>query len=452
MSPKSERWPDSPSLRDSRPSGLVSCSVAQDGERLVRKVRIGSHVGSTEMAVPDLPYSIRRLHPDKAWAVASLRGFRPLPSEPAERTTTLRVADFFCGAGGFSAGFDAAAIAIGIGLDTRVAVDLNGAALQVYRRNHPGTTIVKGNVDSMLDYAVRFDRRAARFAYRPEVLEASLQDEVGQVDLVIGGPPCQGHSGFNNHTRGTDRRNSLYLTLPAVGIALGARAIAIENVPGVRSDRSGVVKTAIEVLKSDGYHVDEGILDGARLGVPQLRKRHFLVATRAELPIGLKAMADGLRIPSLHMWDAISDLEDAAPDALFDVAAHLSAQNRDRVAWLFENDEYDLPNAERPDCHKEGHSYPSVYGRMHQDRPASTITGGFRSPGRGRFIHPTRRRGLTAHEAARLQGFPDSYRFEREDGATMSGADFARLIGNAIPPPMGFAVALPLLATLLTSD
>ena len=78
---------------------------------------------------------------------------------------------------------------------------------------------------------------------------------------------------------------------------------------------------------------------------------------------------------------------------------------------FFEHDLYNLPNSERPDCHKDGTTYGSVYGRMFPDRPAPTITTGFMTPGRGRFIHPLLPRTLTPWEAARIQGFPDTYNF-----------------------------------------
>jgi len=97
---------------------------------------------------------------------------------------------------------------------------------------------------------------------------------------------------------------------------------------------------------------------------------------------------------------------------------------------------------ERPDCHKlKAHNYKSVYGRMHADQPSPTITTGFQSPGRGRFIHPTERRGLTPLEGARIQGFPDSFRWNGI-GLNVSKNSITRLIGDAVPPNLGMFVAL----------
>ena len=125
-----------------------------------------------------------------------------------------------------------------------------------------------------------------------------------------------------------------------------------------------------------------------------------------------------------------------------DRASALSSENRQRIDWLFDNDEYDLPCSERPECHRGSTSYPSVYSRMRRDLPAQTITTGFMTPGRGRYVHPTQRRTLTPREAARLQGFPDSYRFVTDPRHPPSRAKFAKWIGDAVPMPLGYAAAL----------
>jgi DNA (cytosine-5)-methyltransferase 1 len=86
----------------------------------------------------------------------------------------------------------------------------------------------------------------------------------------------------------------------------------------------------------------------------------------------------------------------------------LKPETQRRVDYLFDHDLFDLPNSERPPCHRDKmHTYNSVYGRLQWDRPAPTITGGFDTMGRGRFVHPRFRRPLTPREGARLQGFPD---------------------------------------------
>jgi DNA (cytosine-5)-methyltransferase 1 len=130
-----------------------------------------------------------------------------------------------------------------------------------------------------------------------------------------------------------------------------------------------------------------------------------------------------------------------------DDVPEMSEANRKRVDWLFDHDAFDLPNHQRPDCHKDGHTYPSVYGRMYWNQPASTITGGFLTPGRGRYVHPKRRRVLTPHEAARIQGFPDWFSFRPID-RDPTRAELTKWIGDAVPPILGYAIALSLLVPL----
>src|SRR5690606_30968289 len=112
-----------------------------------------------------------------------------------------------------------------------------------------------------------------------------------------------------------------------------------------------------------------------------------------------------------------------------------------------ENQAHELDLSERPESHRNGTTYMSVYGRMYKDEPAPTITTGFMSPGRGRFVHPTRPRVLTAREAARLQGFPDTYRFVVDSGSPPGRTLLAKWIGDAVPMPLGFAAAFSAYAT-----
>lgn len=106
----------------------------------------------------------------------------------------------------------------------------------------------------------------------------------------------------------------------------------------------------------------------------------------------------------------------------------------------------------RPPSQREGTSYTASYGRMHQDRPAPTLTTNYHTPGTGRFVHPTERRTLTAAEAARLQGFRDSYRFVAEDGSRPSKALLSTWIGDAVALPLGYAAVLSALGTRISTN
>lgn len=136
---------------------------------------------------------------------------------------------------------------------------------------------------------------------------------------------------------------------------------------------------------------------------------------------------------------AIEDLADRGPESLVDTPAASAPQTRRRIERLFAEDLYDLPNEDRPPCHSGGgHSYGSIYGRLRWDQPAQTITTGFYSMCMGRNVHPSQRRTITAHEAARLQGLPDWFDMR----AVGKRGELARLIGNAVPPQLAYSAVL----------
>ncbi len=270
--------------------------------------------------------------------------------------------------------------------------------------------------------------------------EAALLEGVGDDSLLLAGPPCQGHSALNNHTRHDDSRNDLYMAVARIAELTGPKAIIAENVSGVGSDRKEAVKRCAAALVHLGYEVKEKRLDLRTVGVPQRRIRHVLVATD-----GKEFDWDELGSESTRdvAW-AISDLLDRKPETQLDTPSEANKRNRERIAWLFDEGEYDLPNDERPTCHKDNdHSYVSMYGRLRWDKPAQTITSGFGSMGQGRFVHPRRRRTLTPHEAARLQCLPDFVAF---DSVQMTRSALATMIGNVAPPFLAMRVVQALVA------
>ena len=278
--------------------------------------------------------------------------------------------------------------------------------------------------------------------YSPDIMALR-----GNVDVVIGGPPCQGRSTANNHTRFDDSRNVLYLVMPAVAVALGAPMLIIENVMNIYRDQSQVVQTTRAVLEKEGYEVVDSVVDCLKIGVPQTRRRHMLIAVKSQRPLLDETLTALAEEPRNVGW-AIDDLLGVEGETNFDRPAQLSPTNRERIRYLFEHGEYEMPNHIRPDSHKDGHTYPSVYGRLHWDRPAGTITTGFHTPGRGRYIHPLEQRTLTPHEAARIQGFPDSFQFRLTDGSMPARQVMAQCIGDAVPPKLGYAAVLAALAAL----
>jgi DNA (cytosine-5)-methyltransferase 1 len=389
------------------------------------------------------------LEGEAAWWQSILRGAR---IEGPEKTCKLNVVDAFCGAGGFALGLRFAADVMGTDVRFNAVVDTDAGALQVHAANLDAKTVLHDSVRSLVDYQLRGDDEDIRFAYPPEIV-APLLRRLPPTDVLIAGPPCQGHSNLNNHSRRRDPRNDHFLTAVAFGMALGARAILIENVPTVQNAHGDVVRVAEILLRNAGYDVSVAVLRAERLGAAQARARFFMVAVAAD-PMADATAVDWLRhfaaareaSPQPVTW-AIGELVDRKPDSIFDSAPQPSETNRRRIAWLLENDAHDLPWDERPDCHRNGTSYTAVYGRMYRDRPAPTITTGFGAPGQGRFIHPDRPRLITPHEAARIQGFPDWFDFA-PGGLPYTRKNLAKWIGDAVPPNLGFTVALAMLQRL----
>jgi DNA (cytosine-5)-methyltransferase 1 len=338
------------------------------------------------------------------------------------------VVDLFCGCGGLSLGAFEAARANNRALKIVHALDLDPHAIGIYRENFGvgPTTAQVGDILEVFGGDLLDPKLAA---------EEKARKACGKVDLIIAGPPCQGHSDLNNSSRRDDPRNSLYLRVVRAANVLQPKAVLIENVPAVVHDRGGVVARATDTLEGLGFSVGSTIVGAATLGLAQTRRRHILIAVRGtKMDFGF---LDTLKVAKARtVREYIGDLAALNGEAvpLFDEASQMTQVNKERAEYLYKNDEFDLPNRLRPECHRSGgHSYISMYGRLRWDRPAQTITGGFGSMGQGRFLHPSRCRTITPHEAARLQGFPDFFDF----GKITSRVTLQTTIGNAVPPKLG---------------
>ena len=354
---------------------------------------------------------------------------------PSDRKR-LSLGDLFCGCGGLSLGVAEAARTFGRNLDIRFAIDTSEVALKVYQQNF--------RVGD--DVAVCADIRKilpGRFGDSPSKTEQQLIDRVRELDVLVAGPPCQGHSDLNNSSRRSDKRNQLYLKVARFAELVRTKVIIIENVPAVIHDHKGVVEQSKKNLSKIGYSIKEGIVNFLNFGLPQNRKRHIIFASldnKFDLPEDLfKKTQNGAPISSV-----IEDIQDECSyrKGIFFVSSNMSRENVRRVQYLFENDIYDLPDVLRPKCHQNGaHSYKSMYGRLRWDKPAQTITAGFGSMGQGRFVHPTRCRVLTPHEVARLQGFPDFFSFS----SVCSRSLLHEMLGNAVPPQLSARIVAKLI-------
>ena len=413
----------------------ISYRIVKDD--IVRRIQVkGRGVKTSKLPIPGW---VDRTQPtvniyDLAWLASKER---PRVRASAQE---IRAVDLFCGCGGLTLGIREAARGLGCAFRSVFASDINKEALNIYAKNFQPDFLDNSPIEKSINGELGAELTAEEHVFC---------DKVGRIDILVAGPPCQGHSNLNNHTRRDDPRNLLYLRAVRCAEILRPDTLIIENVPGVLHDRHGVLQTADEYLKNIGYSVSYGVVRMWEVGVAQTRQRMLLIASRVTPNVDIEKITEDATLPIRTMRWVIGDLLDKYDvDDVFNSAAIHSPVNQARIHYLFEHDLYELPNDQRPDCHRlKPHTYPAVYGRMHWNRPSPTITGGFACCGRGRFVHPLQERTLTPHEAARVQYFPDFFDF---GGMTRSG--LVRAIGNAVPARAGYVVALPLLIAVLETE
>jgi DNA (cytosine-5)-methyltransferase 1 len=317
--------------------------------------------------------------------------------------------DLFAGCGGLSLGLKQA------GFDVLCAVEIDEQAETTYRLNHPNVVSKRSDIRKV----------AARTLMR------ELQLEPGELDLLAGCPPCQGFSTLrtrNGSRRNRDRRNDLIDEMLRFARAFLPRSIMMENVPRLAGHRS--FKDLCSGLRELNYDLKFDVKDAADFGVPQRRRRLILLASRGfDIQFA--------KVSKIHrtVRQVIGDLPDIAAtrDRLHAMPVR---QRSKRVADLIRDipknggSRGDLPKKRQLKCHKNSDGFNDVYGRMAWDKVAPTITGGCFNPSKGRFLHPVKNRTITMREAALLQSFPRSYKFDPNVGTQA----IALMIGNALPP------------------
>jgi len=345
-------------------------------------------------------------------------------SNALEGKNSLSLIDLYCGCGGMSLGIEEALKLNQFSLKIALALDMDKDSLEVYKSNFEVSDEVALNID--INQLV-----TTRIGEPLDKIEIIIKQKYKNIDILVAGPPCQGHSNLNNHTRRNDPRNNLYLNaIRFVEIVMPKVAI-IENVSTVIHDIDDVVNQGKIGLEKKGYKIHSLIIDTSKYGLAQKRKRHFQIAIfNSDIDIDLSSY---LFNSQLKVADYIKDIitEHKFKSGIFYTPSKTKEINKKRIDYLFFKDLHDLPDSMRPDCHKtKSHSYKSCYGRMHWNKPAQTITSGFGSMGQGRYVHSIEKRVITPHEAARIQGFPDFFDFTKVTLRT----SLHTMIANAVPP------------------
>lgn len=370
-----------------------------------------------------------------------------------------QIIDLFSGAGGLSYGFEQA------GCEIKLAIEKDAWAADTYKANHSNQNIIEADITALDD---------EYFApYK------------GKIDIIMGGPPCQGFSiAASNRRKMDDSRNSLYRHFLRVVSIVEPAVVLIENVKEIVGyklpDGTKIVEDIKKFFDNAGYGYDYGILNCRFYGIPQDRKRFFFVAVRREIlkdEIHLETLMEKYKLPELSFNDAVSDLpivraRQFAEDTVLDydqsphnhfqesmrigsdcIYNHIPMQHTEKTVQKFEfllakNGE-DLPEELKPRVRSHTDiisdaSYSQNHRIIDGRKVSPTITASFYSS----FIHPSQPRNLTVREAARIQTFPDSFRFYGKK-TTLSKKLLAKKgiyeelhldqfnqVGNAVPPLM----------------
>jgi DNA (cytosine-5)-methyltransferase 1 len=317
------------------------------------------------------------------------------------------------------------------------AVDHDEAAAESYNENF-GPHCVSGDIE-----------RIVRKGLPP-----------GNVDVVIGGPPCQGFS-LLNKKKAHDPRKQLWRQFMQVVERKRPIAFVMENVPELLASEE--FRKIDGIARRLGYSVVSRVLNSADYGVPQRRRRAFVVGTRRGVPSLPEAThADpsraGLFDRGLQPWATVrraigdlpppegTEIRKAAPPLDLHFGRNPLRSSVERYKCVPEGGNRSDLQRKRPDLtprcwvHKKGGT--DLFGRLWWDRPCFTIRTEFFKPEKGRYLHPSQHRPITHREAARLMSFPDDFKFEG------SKIEIARQIGNAVPPLLAECVARELARVL----
>lgn len=390
-----------------------------------------------------------------------------------DRQRPLRAIDLFCGAGGLTEGFREA------GYEVTYALDKDEQSLETYRANHPGVTAECVSIT---------DRTSEQIA----------KAAGGEVDVVIGGPSCQTfstHGRKNGWVRKGDPRNDLWKQMLGIVEHLKPKAFLLENVPGMAYWKGGEFGAEIlDEFAKLGYAVSKEIVLAADFGVPQRRRRLFLVGILDDKPFEFPKQTHmgGWRrdyldrweaereklglLRHVRAWEAIGDLPAATIDGEVTavpedgrltpfsrrmrgrrrtgvVTSHsafpISTDNLELIRHVPQGGTWrDIPRHLLPDRYRGMRRTDStnLFGRLDPELPAYTITTQFNNVTTGCFTHPYHDRALTPREAARIQTFPDRYRF------TGDLSSVCRQVGNAVPPLLAHVLASAIAESVLGKE
>lgn len=342
-----------------------------------------------------------------------------------EKTAGLSALSLFSGCGGFSLGFSAAGFAV------KGYLELQAPLRDIYRLNFPDALELGGDITAIDADTLR-----------------AFQRRLGAVDLIIGGPPCQGFS-LSGKRAVDDPRNRLFEHYLRFVEVFRPRMVVLENVrllTSMKNPQGSLVRDDISAaFRRHGYKVEWFELNAKDHGVPQHRERVIFVAVRHDVPAapslpaaGFGPAADLLQAkrPYRTFADACSDLPfiesgGKSADVLHEAVRHPAHV----IDWLWDVPQGRSAHDNDDPAKRPPSGYNTTYKRQLWDEPAATVQTTFGMISGCRNVHPIATRSLSIREAARIQSFPDSFRFSGSLGAIRTG------IGNAVPPLLAYRIA-----------
>ena len=357
-----------------------------------------------------------------------------------EKKDSLTLIDLFAGCGGISEGFSK------VGFNVISAVEFDPQIAKTLKKNHPNTKVL---IDDIC-----------------EIDSKDLLNGCSSIDVIAGGPPCQGFSMAGRRIRNSgaflnDPRNNLFKEFYRIVSDIRPKIFIMENVPGILNIHEGKVRNNIlQLFNSIGYKTSYKILLASEYGVPQLRKRAYFIGNNlginSENLFPDKTHGNGLKTP-VSIEDAIFDLPfigagQGEYKSTYDkeVISNYQKSMRGNNKYLYNHisSNHDSETLKIMEMIKEGQGmrdlpiklrtksvHSGSYGRMLRSKPAYTITTRFDTPPVGRVTHPILNRSITAREAARIQSFSDSFIFYG------SKTSIGKQIGNAVPPLLSKNIA-----------
>lgn len=338
----------------------------------------------------------------------------------------FRVLDLFCGAGGLSLGFKNA------GFEIVGGIDFNQDAINTHHKNFPNSKSICCDIKT-------FDN-------------SKIKKEFENIDVIVGGPPCQGFSNANMWQKDLeDERNKLFFEYIRFVEVLLPKIVLIENVPGILTKNNSYAKSKIyEILDNLGYNVESEVLMASDFGVPQIRRRAFFVGIKKELNVRFNFKKLDVK-PKVNVFEAISDLYKIENEQFFIENETTDFQRMMRVksnGQIFNHD-IKYPNnivQERMKFVPQGgnwkdvpihlwgsqrnNRHSSAYKRIDESSQSITIDTGHMN-----YFHPKFNRVPTVRESARLQSFTDDFIF------LGSKTSQFRQVGNAVPPLLAYEIA-----------